>query len=134
MLKKARTWALRSSSPSSSPKPPTCSCPSPVVGAAWAPHIRLGKANRDMLTDALHTAWKLRVDKNFAQRARPSSTILCLTDRGKNGQWIDARAVHPDSPVEMRTCHAPRRANSSDRLPLGSQLALMNIHHRKMCE
>ena len=57
------------------------------------------------------------------------STILCLTDRGKNGQWIDARAVDPDSPVEMRTCHAPCRANSSDRLPLGSQLALMNVHH-----
>ncbi|HEY6972399.1 MAG TPA: MmcQ/YjbR family DNA-binding protein [Candidatus Angelobacter sp.] len=27
-------------------------------------HIRLAKASEDVLTGALHTAWKLRVDKN----------------------------------------------------------------------
>jgi hypothetical protein len=45
----------------------------PVAGG-WgrmgATHIRLGKANRDLLTGALHTAWKLRVDKNLAQRSK----------------------------------------------------------------
>ena len=39
----------------------------PVAGG-WgrmgATHIRLAKANRDVLTGALHAAWKLRVDKN----------------------------------------------------------------------
>jgi hypothetical protein len=30
--------------------------------------IRLAKANRDILTGALRTAWKLRVDKNAASR------------------------------------------------------------------
>jgi hypothetical protein len=35
-----------------------------------ATHIRLSKANRDMLTGALQTAWKLRVDKNITQRSK----------------------------------------------------------------
>src|SRR6187455_3213565 len=41
----------------------------PVAGG-WgrmgATHIRLARANRDILTGALRTAWKLRVDKNAA--------------------------------------------------------------------
>jgi hypothetical protein len=45
----------------------------PVAGG-WgrmgATHIRLARANRDMLNDALHTAWKLRVDKNAARRPK----------------------------------------------------------------
>ena len=45
----------------------------PVAGG-WgrmgATHIRLAKANRDVLTGALRTAWQLRVDKNTASRAR----------------------------------------------------------------
>lgn len=44
----------------------------PVAGG-WgrmgATHIRLAKANRDILTGALQAAWKLRVDKNAATRA-----------------------------------------------------------------
>jgi hypothetical protein len=44
----------------------------PVAGG-WgrmgATHIRLAKANRDILTGALHAAWKLRVDKNAAARS-----------------------------------------------------------------
>lgn len=31
-------------------------------------HIRLGKASEDVLTGALHAAWKLRVDKNEKTR------------------------------------------------------------------
>ena len=45
----------------------------PVAGG-WglmgATHIRLAKADRDILTGALHAAWKLRVDKNAATRIR----------------------------------------------------------------
>jgi YjbR len=44
----------------------------PVAGG-WgrmgATHIRLAKANRDILTGALQAAWKLRVDKNAAARS-----------------------------------------------------------------
>ena len=45
----------------------------PVAGG-WgrmgATHIRLAKADRPTMTGALHTAWKLRVDKNTASRSR----------------------------------------------------------------
>lgn len=45
----------------------------PVAGG-WgrmgATHIRLAKANRDILTGALRAAWKLRVGKNAATRSR----------------------------------------------------------------
>jgi YjbR len=47
----------------------------PVAGG-WgrmgATHIRLAKANRDVLTGALWTAWQLRVEKNSASRSRRS--------------------------------------------------------------
>jgi hypothetical protein len=38
-------------------------------------HIRLAAANRDILTGALRTAWKLRIDKNAKRREkrRPSA-------------------------------------------------------------
>jgi len=38
-------------------------------GRMGATHIRLAKANREMLTGALYAAWKLRVDKNAARRS-----------------------------------------------------------------
>jgi hypothetical protein len=45
----------------------------PVAGG-WGrmgvTHIRLAKANADVLTGALRTAWQLRVDKNAAARGR----------------------------------------------------------------
>jgi hypothetical protein len=45
----------------------------PVAGG-WGrmgvTHIRLAKANRDVLMGALRTAWQLRVDKNAASRSR----------------------------------------------------------------
>ena len=37
-------------------------------------HIRLGAATEDVLTGALHTAWKLRVDKN--RKAKPRKRSL----------------------------------------------------------
>ena len=39
-------------------------------------HIRLAAANKDVLTGALQTAWKLRVDKN----AKTSRKNPCLTE------------------------------------------------------
>lgn len=33
-------------------------------GRMGATHVRLAKANEDLLRGALHTAWKLRVEKN----------------------------------------------------------------------
>lgn len=43
----------------------------PVAGG-WgrmgATHIRLAKANRDILTGALRAAWKLRMEKNAASK------------------------------------------------------------------
>jgi hypothetical protein len=42
-------------------------------GRMGATHIRLAKANRDILTDALRTAWKLRVARNAAARSRGRS-------------------------------------------------------------
>ncbi len=43
------------------------------VGGGWgrmgATHIRLSEADEDMLTGALHTAWKLRVEKNIRAAA-----------------------------------------------------------------
>jgi len=38
-------------------------------------HIRLAAASEDVLTGALHTAWKLRVEKN-AKSGRKSPTQL----------------------------------------------------------
>ena len=39
-------------------------------GRHGATHIRLSKANRDLLTGALRTAWKVRVEKNAAASSR----------------------------------------------------------------
>jgi hypothetical protein len=51
----------------------------PVAGG-WGrmgvTHIRLGEADRDTLTGALRTAWKLRVAKNAASRSRRRSTFV----------------------------------------------------------
>lgn len=37
-------------------------------------HIRLATANRDVLTGALETAWRLRVEKNTAVKRRRSAS------------------------------------------------------------
>jgi hypothetical protein len=39
-------------------------------GRGGATHIRLAEADEDTLTGALHTAWKLRVEKNRKAAAR----------------------------------------------------------------
>ena len=57
-----------------------------------------------------------------------------LIDRRKDRQRIDARAVHPDGPVKMRTGHSAGRANLPDGFASGDELPLMDIHHRQMCE
>ena len=77
MRKKARTWAQGFGNLMLSPEIQAefiADAPDvflPVAGG-WgrmgATHIRLAKANRDMVTGALRTAWKLRVDKNAASK------------------------------------------------------------------
>jgi hypothetical protein len=48
------------------------------VHAGWgrmgATHIRLDAATEDVLTGALHTAWKLRLEKNAKTRSRTAGT------------------------------------------------------------
>src|SRR3982074_157493 len=39
-------------------------------GRMGSTHIRLAKANEDVLTGALHTAWKLRVEKNAGTKKK----------------------------------------------------------------
>lgn len=39
-------------------------------GAGGATHIRLAKANTDLLSGALRAAWKIRLEKNAGGRAR----------------------------------------------------------------
>jgi len=44
-------------------------------GRMGATHIRLAAANEDVLTGALHTAWKLRVEKNAKTgKKKPAAT------------------------------------------------------------
>jgi hypothetical protein len=44
------------------------------VSGGWgkngATHIHLAKANEDLLSGALHAAWKIRLEKNAGSRAR----------------------------------------------------------------
>jgi hypothetical protein len=42
-------------------------------GRMGATHIRLAAANEDVLAGALHTAWKLRVEKNGKAKTRRAS-------------------------------------------------------------
>ena len=41
-------------------------------GRTGMTHIRLAAATEDVLTGALHSAWKLRAEKNQKQRNKPS--------------------------------------------------------------
>ncbi len=43
-------------------------------GRNGATHVRLAAANEDLLTGALRTAWKLRIEKNQKTRKRPSKS------------------------------------------------------------
>ena len=61
----------------------------PVAGG-WgrmgATHVRLAKANRDMLKGALETAWKLRVEKNAAPKKKRSRARATRSGVGKPGR------------------------------------------------
>jgi hypothetical protein len=43
-------------------------------GRMGATHVRLAKANEDLLRGALHTAWKLKVEKNAKTGKKGSGT------------------------------------------------------------
>jgi hypothetical protein len=55
------------------------------VGGGWgrmgATHVRLEAVNEDILTGALRTAWKLRLEKN-AQSARPKGRKKAAKKKG----------------------------------------------------
>jgi len=44
-------------------------------GRGGATHIRLAEADEDTLTGALHTAWKLRVEKNRKAGSKNSASV-----------------------------------------------------------
>lgn len=46
-------------------------------------HIRLAEATEDVLTGALHIAWKLRVEKNRAPKARGSTATKTAANRAR---------------------------------------------------
>jgi hypothetical protein len=54
-------------------------------GRNGATHIRLAKANEDVLTGALRVAWKLRLEKN-AKTGRPSGTKTKRASTAKKRQ------------------------------------------------
>jgi len=49
-------------------------------------HIRLARASQDVLAGALHTAWKLRVEKNktSGKRSKPATRRSTASARGRN--------------------------------------------------
>jgi hypothetical protein len=49
-------------------------------------HIRLDAANEDVLTGALRTAWKLRMDRNAARKTKPSPPARGRVSKKKRGQ------------------------------------------------
>ena len=54
-----------------------CGCGLRSVHGGWgrngATHVRLAEVTKDVLEGALHSAWKLRVEKNAATRKRKPS-------------------------------------------------------------
>jgi hypothetical protein len=52
-------------------------------GRMGATHIRLAAANEDVLAGALHTAWKLRVEKNGKAKSKLPSTAKPKDKRRK---------------------------------------------------
>ncbi len=50
-------------------------------GKGGATHIRLAVANEDTLAGALHTAWKLRVEKNQKSGKRPRAATASSATR-----------------------------------------------------
>src|ERR1039458_2389810 len=52
-------------------------------GRMGTTHIRLAEATEDVLTGALHTAWKLRVEKNATSRPKGRSNKHALSAERK---------------------------------------------------
>jgi hypothetical protein len=53
-------------------------------GRMGATHIRLAAANEDVLAGALHTAWKLRVEKNGKARSKRASKAKATGTQGSS--------------------------------------------------
>jgi hypothetical protein len=66
-------------------------------GRMGATHIRLDKANPDLLTGALRTAWKLRLEKNARAGSRkpPSRKPSARTNTGKPARKTTRKPRRP---------------------------------------
>jgi hypothetical protein len=53
-------------------------------GRNGATHIRLAQANEEILTGAIHTAWKLRLEKNSKSPARKRPTPAAQARKQSN--------------------------------------------------
>ncbi len=53
-------------------------------------HIRLAKANQDVLTGALRAAWMLRKEKNTSTKKRGAKKKTCVQN---SGQQLSARII-----------------------------------------
>ena len=62
-------------------------------------HIRLAAATEDVLTGALHTAWKLRVEKNAKSRPKRRSNKPALSAERKVAK---PRRKTPSKPVRSK--------------------------------
>jgi hypothetical protein len=51
-------------------------------GLIGATHVRLAAANEDLLADALHTAWRLRVEKNAKTGGRRRTVRSAARKKG----------------------------------------------------
>jgi hypothetical protein len=75
-------------------------------GRMGATHIRLAKASEDVLTGALHTAWKLRSDKNTktgrASGAKTKRASAALRGKAGDTKAQDAKARRPKT-SEIKT-------------------------------
>lgn len=67
-------------------------------GRMGATHIRLAKANEDVLTGALRRAWKLRIEKNgkTAKKKRRNEFSLVPTQAKTGLEWA-TRPLFPDA-------------------------------------
>jgi hypothetical protein len=55
-------------------------------GKSGATHINLAAANEDLLTGALRTAWKLRIEKNAQASAKKRASKKWTAHKSREGQ------------------------------------------------
>ena len=66
-------------------------------GRMGAIHIRLAAASEDVLTGALHAAWKLRIEKNATSRPKKGAPAMRI-------ETTDSRRDAPARPRRKKKC------------------------------